>query len=163
MMEQDTVMEKKNNAGLYRGWIKFWNRNFERWLYAMHRITGVGVGIYFVAHIWETSNAAQAFLDVEKGLTPVVWTDLMSFLANYAFHTGLLLVAAAAVFHSLNGVRLVMSEQGWLIGKVTRPTYPFLPSSLRGSQKQIGIAIVIASFVLMAFAFYQLFVVALGV
>jgi succinate dehydrogenase / fumarate reductase cytochrome b subunit len=155
---QTTVAEKNNDAGLYRGWIKFWNHNFERWLYAMHRITGVGVGIYFVAHIWETSNAAQAFLDTQ----PAEWTNLMGFLTNYAFHTGLLLVAAAAVFHSLNGVRLVLSEQGWLIGKVTRPTYPFLPSSLRGSQKQIGIAIVIASFVLMAFAFYQLFVVALG-
>jgi succinate dehydrogenase / fumarate reductase cytochrome b subunit len=159
MMEQDTVMEKKNNAGLYRGWIKFWNRNFERWLYAMHRITGVGVGIYFVAHIWETSNAAQAFLDSQ----PLEWTNLMGFLTNYAFHTGLLLIAAAAVFHSLNGVRLLMAEHGWLIGKVARPTYPFLPSSLRGSQRPIGIAIVIASFVLMAFAFYQLFVVALGV
>jgi succinate dehydrogenase / fumarate reductase cytochrome b subunit len=157
-MEQD-IVEKKNNAGLYRGWIKFWNRNFERWLYAMHRITGVGVGIYFVAHIWETSNAAQAFLDGNA----FEWTSLMNFLTNYAFHTGLLLVAAAAVFHGLNGVRLVMSEQGWLIGKVERPTYPFLPSSLRGSQKGIGIAIVVASFVLMAFAFYQLFVVALGV
>lgn len=162
MVGQEIVVEKKNNAGLYRGWIKFWNRNFERWLYAMHRITGVGVGVYFVAHVWETSNAAQAFLDVQNGLQPVVWTDLMSFLTNYAFHTGLLLVAGAAVFHSLNGVRLVMAEQGWLIGKVTRPTYPFLPSSLRGGQRQLGVVIVIASFILLIFAFYQLFVVALG-
>ena len=162
-MGQDTVVEKPNQAGLYRGWIKFWNRNFERWLYAMHRVTGVGVGIYFIAHIWETSNAAQAFLDVQNGLQPVVWTNLMNYLANYAFSTGLLLVAAAAVFHSLNGVRLIMSEQGWLIGKATRPTYPFLPSSLRGSQRQIGVVIVVVAFVLMLFAFYQLFVVALGV
>ncbi|MGA1974839.1 MAG: hypothetical protein ABSG92_04320 [Conexivisphaerales archaeon] len=158
-MGQDTVMEKKNNAGIYRGWIKFWNRNVERWLYAMHRITGVGVGIYFVLHIWETGNAAQAFLNNQ----PAQWNNLMSSLTNYAFHTGLLLVAAAAVFHSLNGARLIMSEQGWLIGTVERPTYPFLPSSLRGIQRPLGIAIVVLSFVLMAFAFYQLFVLALGV
>lgn len=157
-MGQETVMEKENKAGLYRGWIKFWNRNFERWLYAMHRITGVGVGIYFVAHIWETSVAAQAFLDKQ----PAVWANLMNYLANYAFSTGLLLVAAAAVFHSLNGVRLIASEQGWLIGKATRPTYPFLPSSLRGAQRWLGVVIVVVSFVLLVFAFYQLFVVALG-
>src|SRR5579875_1229955 len=69
----------QNKAGLYRGWLKFWNRNWERWLYTMHRITGVGVGLYFVAHIWETSYSATAFIDVSRGGSPIVWSSLMNF------------------------------------------------------------------------------------
>lgn len=148
----------RNMAGVYQGWIRFWNRNFERWLYTMHRVTGVGVGIYFVLHIWETSNAATA---LQLG-DPAVWEGLMAFLRNPGAHAGLLLVALAAVLHSLNGVRLLVSEQGWLIGKVKRPTYPLLPSSLKGAQRPLGVALVLVSFLLTAYAFYQLFVVGLG-
>jgi succinate dehydrogenase / fumarate reductase cytochrome b subunit len=156
------ILERKNNAGVYRGWLKFWNRNWERWLYAMHRITGVGVGIYLVAHIWETSYSATAFLDVSNGGSPVVWTNLMSFLSNEFFHTGLLLVALASVFHALNGVRLIFAEQGLMIGKVKPPTFPMIPSSLKGGQRYFGIAIVIISFILLVYAFYQLFIIGLG-
>lgn len=159
---EEKALERRNMAGVYGGWLKFWNRNFERWLYTMHRITGVGVGIYFVIHIWETSNAATAFIDLRVGGSPIVWSSLMDLLRNVFAHTGLLLVALAAVFHSLNGVRLLLSEQGFLVGKAKMPTYPLLPVSLKGAQRSLGVALVVASFLLTAYAFYQLFIVGLG-
>ncbi|MEM3684219.1 MAG: hypothetical protein QXX17_05350 [Conexivisphaerales archaeon] len=152
----------QNRAGIYRGWLKFWNRNWERWLYTMHRITGVGVGVYFVAHIWETSNSATAFIDVSRGGSPIVWSSLMNYLSNEFFHTGLLLVVLAATFHAMNGVRLFMAEQGLLIGRPKPPAFPYVASSLKGGQRYLGAAIVVTSLLLTVYAFYQLFIIGLG-
>ncbi|MEM0118696.1 MAG: hypothetical protein QXV32_09630, partial [Conexivisphaerales archaeon] len=105
---------------------------------------------------------ATAFLDVESGGSPIIWTNLMSFLSNEFFHTGLLLVVLASVFHALNGIRLILAEQGILIGRVKPPSFPYIPASIRGGQRYLGAGLVALSFILTVYGFYQLFIIGLG-
>lgn len=51
-------MERKdyaaNRRGI-RGWLNPYHFNIERWAYAFQRITGVGILLYVIGHIGDTS------------------------------------------------------------------------------------------------------------
>lgn len=142
----------KRIFGLSSGWFRLSRVNLERWLYALHRVTGVIVGVYLIAHVIETSNSL---------LGPEYWNDLMEFLRNPAAHTGLLIVVAASVYHSLNGVRLFLASLGVGLGRPIKPEYPYVPVSLSSSQRRAAWLILVATAVLTAYAFYHLFLVSL--
>ena len=142
----------RNMRGWLYGWFRVTQANFERWLYALHRLAGVIVGLYLIAHIIETSNTL---------LGPGEWESLMAFLKNPAAHTGLLIIAAASVYHALNGVRLFLAASGGGIGRPVRPEWPYTPVSLTGAQRPIAWVFIAITIILTVYAFYQLFVVAL--
>ena len=145
----------ENKRGVLGGWARVSHANFERWLYLLHRLTGIVVGLYLIALLVETSNVAPAYL----GNNPNVWNDLMASLYNPVMHAGLLIIAAFAVYHGLNGVRLFLAASGVGVGRPIRPEWPYAPVSLRSPQRFLGWLFIAVTLVLTIYAFYQLFIV----
>jgi len=100
------------------------------------RITGLGLLAYFIAHIYETSNILNG---------KEVWDEMLAMTQTTEGHIFLALVIGMCVFHTGNGIRLMLVQMGYGIGKAQRPDYPYKPQSLNMKGKAciyatIGIA-----------------------
>ncbi|RZD37184.1 MAG: succinate dehydrogenase [Thaumarchaeota archaeon] len=102
----------------------------ERIAYLLMRLSGLGLLGYFIAHIYETSN-------ILRGRT----TEGHIFLA---------LVIGMCVFHTGNGIRIMLGHGGVGVGKPARPDYPYEPAS-QNYRHKIGIysSIVLAAVAMM--------------
>ena len=99
------------------GWVWAGNYKLERYLYLFHRITGLGMLLFVIFHLMETT-----FFRIQG---QSVWEATMKLLQNPWFEVGIFLVAVAFVYHALNGIRLILQEFGFALGKPTRPIYPY--------------------------------------
>jgi succinate dehydrogenase cytochrome b subunit len=81
-----------------------------------------GVGVWSIPNYSTASN---------------VWTATDHFLRNPFFDFGLALIGFAVVYHSINGVRLTLTEFGLLVGTPRRPDFPYVAESLNRVQKAI--------------------------
>lgn len=112
------VRGRPNRLGV-AGWAVGGRWGLERYLYTLHRLTGLALLLYFVLHIGVTSGRAFG---------PEVWERLMGVLAAPGFKLGEYLVFLAFAFHAANGVRLILVELGVGIGAPTEPVYPYRTS-----------------------------------
>lgn len=111
----------RNRLGI-KGWVWGGNYTLERYLYTLHRVTGLGLLLYITIHL-----VANGFRlgGVES------WTDLMSVFGTPGFKVGEYLVATAFVIHALNGGRLMLQHLGYTLGKPKPPVYPYVDSLRR--------------------------------
>lgn len=107
-----------NRLGV-KGWAVGGRWGLERYLYTLHRITGLGLVLYFLLHIVVTSSRA---------LGPEAWKAAMGRVTGPLFTAGEYLVFAAFAFHAVNGLRLIVVELGWGVGKPIEPIYPYRTS-----------------------------------
>ena len=110
-----------NRLGL-KGWAYAGRYSFERYLYLGHRLSGLGLIAYMVLHIVETANRVRG---------EEAWAGLMALFASPPFKVIEYLLFAAAVFHAMNGVRLLLTELGFFLGKPKEPIYPYSTSVKR--------------------------------
>lgn len=110
-----------NRLGI-KGWVWGGNYTLERYLYTLHRLTGLGLLLYITLHL-----AMNGFRlgGVES------WEDLMSVFGMSGFKVGEYLVAAAFIIHALNGGRLILQHLGYTLGKPKTPVYPYVDSLRR--------------------------------
>ena len=109
----------------------------ERVAYLLMRLTGLGLLAYFVAHIYETSM-------ILKG--EVGWQEFLDLTQTTEGHIVLALVIGMSVFHTVNGIRVMLGHGGVGVGKPTRPDYPYSPQSQNYRHKiTIYSAIVLAA------------------
>ena len=101
------------------GWVGGGRWGYERYLYTLHRVTGLGILCYFLLHIVVTSFRAFG-----RG----AWTQAMGTVSGPAFAIGEYLVFAAFAFHALNGIRLLLVELGFSVGRPLEPVYPYKTS-----------------------------------
>jgi succinate dehydrogenase / fumarate reductase cytochrome b subunit len=101
------------------GWVGGGRWGFERYVYTLHRVTGLGILAYFLLHIVVTSFRAFG-----QGS----WERAMARVSGPVFEIGEYLVFAASAFHALNGIRLVLVELGFAVGKPIEPVYPYRTS-----------------------------------
>jgi succinate dehydrogenase / fumarate reductase cytochrome b subunit len=106
-----------NRLGIW-GWLGGGRWGLERYAYALHRLTGLGILFYFLLHIVVTSLRA-------KGI--YLWTE-GNFLHQPLFRVGEFLVFLAFAYHAFNGLRLVLVELGFAVGKPIEPVYPYRTS-----------------------------------
>lgn len=109
---------RPNRLGL-TGWLGGGRWGFERYLYTLHRVTGLGLLTYFVLHIGVTSSRAFG---------ESAWAAAMGRVKGPLFTVGEYLVFAAFAFHAVNGIRLALVELGFAIGKPIEPVYPYRTS-----------------------------------
>ncbi|HLA86723.1 MAG TPA: succinate dehydrogenase, cytochrome b556 subunit [Anaerolineales bacterium] len=120
-MNSNSPKSYPNRLGL-KGWVYAGRYTFERYLYLGHRLSGMGLIAYMVLHIIETANRMRG---VEA------WQGLMALFASPPFKVVEYLLFAAAVFHAMNGVRLLLTELGFFLGKPKEPVYPYSSSVMR--------------------------------
>lgn len=110
-----------NRLGL-KGWAYAGHYSMERYLYLGHRLSGLGLIAYMVLHIVETANRIRG---------EQAWAGLMALFASPPFKVIEYLLFLMAVFHAMNGIRLILVELGFFLGKPTEPVYPYSTSVLR--------------------------------
>ena len=128
------MQKRKNNLGI-AGWVFGGRYGADRYVYALHRITGLGMLFYFLMHIFVTGRRLGGREQ---------WEATMDFFHNPMFLVGEFLVFLAFVFHAVNGIRLILVELGLLIGKPGLPTYPYGYSTLRQRPAMIGFLCIVA-------------------
>jgi succinate dehydrogenase / fumarate reductase cytochrome b subunit len=111
----------KNKLGLL-GWLGGGLYGMDRYAYALHRLTGLGILAYFIMHIFVTGKRLNG---------PEQWESTMAIFGSPFFKVGEFLVVLAFAFHAINGIRLILVELGWLIGKPGVPSFPYSYSTLR--------------------------------
>lgn len=140
-MQQSLFKHRPNMLGS-AGW--FWGGNYkiERYLYILHRVTGLGLILFAFFHLIETT-----FFRIQG---QEVWEMTTGFLKHPVFEIGLILVSFAFVIHALNGLRLILMEFGFGLGKPRRPIYPYR-DALRSKRVYTVLVIVIIVVLLAVF------------
>jgi len=113
------IRPRQNYLGI-GGWVWAGNYKLERYLYILHRVTGLGILLFLLVHLIVTT-----FFRIQG---QEVWEKAMTVLNNPLFKTGEFLVAVAFVYHALNGLRLLLQELGLLMAKPIPPIYPYSDS-----------------------------------
>jgi len=118
-------MEKDRKEGI-KGMANPGRYGIERVAYWLMRLTGLGLLAYFVGHIYETSGILDG---------KAAWNSVLELTQTTEGHIFLALVIGMCVFHTGNGIRLMVGEAGFGLGKPRRPDYPYTPSSLNMKNK----------------------------
>ncbi|MDX1595473.1 MAG: succinate dehydrogenase [Nitrosopumilaceae archaeon] len=109
----------------------------ERVAYWLMRLSGLGLLAYFIGHIYETSSILKG----EAG-----WIEFLELTQTTEGHLLLTLVIGMCVFHTVNGIRVMLGHGGVGVGKPGRPDYPYTPASQNARHKMaIYSAIVLAA------------------
>lgn len=132
------------------GWIGNLRINMERYLYFLHRITGIGLVIYLTLHIFVTSSRMYG---------ENVYRLSESIIKNPAADIGLFIVMAGLIFHGVNGIRLILNEYGFLLGKPTKPIYPYRQILKTSSPRYLFILMMILGAILLLIVGYELLLV----
>lgn len=113
----------------------------ERVAYWLMRLSGLGLLAYFVGHIYETSSILQGRMG---------WNEFLAITQTAEGHILLAVVIGMCVFHTVNGIRVMMGHGGMGVGRAARPDYPYVPAS-QNYRHKIGIytAIVLAAVAMM--------------
>ena len=130
------IQPRQNYLGA-GGWAWGGRYGLERYLYFLHRITGLGLILFGILHLIETTIFRMQGEDL--------WESTMSFLDHPVFEVGLYLVVIAFIFHALNGLRLVLQELGLAIGKAERPVFPLRHSLEKKRPLAIGLMVVMVA------------------
>ena len=113
----------------------------ERVAYLLMRLSGLGLLAYFIGHIYETST-------ILKG--QIGWNEFLELTQTTEGHIILAIVIAMCVFHTVNGIRVMLGHGGVGVGKPARPDYPYIPAS-QNVRHKMGIysAIILAAIAMM--------------
>jgi len=111
------IQRYDNRLGIW-GWLGGGRWGLERYAYSLHRLTGVAILLYLLMHTVVTSLRAKGiYLWVAGG-----------FFHRPVFAFGEFLVFAAFAYHACNGIRLILVELGFAVGKPIEPVYPYKTS-----------------------------------
>ena len=134
-------MPQDDNREGVKGMINPRRYGIERVAYWLMRLSGLGLLAYFIAHIYETSMILRGELG---------WSEFLALTQTTEGHLFLALVIGMCVFHTVNGIRVMLGHGGVGVGKPARPDYPYTPAS-QNYRHKIGIysAILLAAVAMM--------------
>ncbi len=72
-----------------------------QWSWLLHRITGIGVFLFLLAHILDTAMI---------GWGPRIYNETMAIYRHPLFRIGEVILAGAVLYHALNGVRIIIID-----------------------------------------------------
>lgn len=153
-MERGKFRFASNRLGVmasFYPWIMDIKGNPERVAFTLHRLTGVILVGFIALHIVSTNTPAragwEAWVEEVQRLSGVNPVSILFFIAM-----------GALVFHSLNGIRLLLVELLALgIGRPEKPKPPYIPPSLKGYQRTLIYVVFILSLVIWALMGYVIF------
>jgi len=148
--KRDKKYKSKYNMAGTKGWLENLKYNIERYMYLLHRITGVGLVLYLILHIFVTSSRMYG-VEAYESAHGVIF--------NPIFDIGLFLVMAGVIFHGVNGLRLILNEFGLLLGKPTKPVYPYRKVLKTQKPRTLLISMIIIGLILLLIVAYELLLV----
>ncbi len=74
---------------------------YGQWSWVLHRLSGLGVILFLLLHVIDTSTVAFA---------PQIYDFFLSLYKNPLFGLGEIGLAAALVYHAVNGVRVTIMD-----------------------------------------------------
>ncbi|MGQ0771821.1 MAG: succinate dehydrogenase [Nitrososphaerota archaeon] len=113
------MKRNENNEGI-KGMANPGRYGIERVAYWLMRITGLGLLAYLIGHIYETSSILSG---------KEVWNKMLELTQTTEGHIFLTIVIGMCVFHTANGIRVMLGHGGIGVGKPARPDYPYIPAS----------------------------------
>lgn len=134
---------KSNRLGL-GGWVVGGRYPVERYLYTLHRLTGLGILAYFFIHIVVTTMRVRGV---------VAWESIMGGFEGPFFKIGEFLIFAAFAFHAANGLRLVLTELGYAMGRPMLPIYPYKNAVRRA--RPVFVVVMLIAIVVLAIGGYD--------
>lgn len=135
------MAERLTNREGIRGMANPTRYGIERVAYWLQRLSGLGLLAYLIGHIYETSTIVNGKL---------AWDKMLELTQTPEGHIILTIVIGMCVFHTGNGIRLMISEGGRGVGKPGQPEYPYKASSLNYKQRLcIWVSIALAALAMM--------------
>jgi succinate dehydrogenase cytochrome b subunit len=135
------MAERLSNREGIKGMANPTRYGLERVAYWLQRLSGLGLLAYLIGHIYETSTIVNG---------KVAWDKMLALTQTPEGHIILTIVIGMCVFHTGNGIRLMISEGGKGIGKPGQPEYPYRASSLNYKQRLcIWVSIALAALAMM--------------
>ncbi|HSB57117.1 MAG TPA: succinate dehydrogenase [Nitrosopumilaceae archaeon] len=119
-------MERQSNREGIKAWLNPGRYGLERVAYWLMRLTGLGLLVYFIAHVFETSSVVGG---------KEAWQKMLELTQTTEGHIILTIVIGMCVFHTANGIRVMLGHGGVGVGKPGRPDYPYEPASLNSRHK----------------------------
>ena len=81
------------------------------WSWIAHRISGLGVLLFVMIHVWDTANAA---------FWPEAYSYTVEVFKWFPFSVGEIVLMAAVLYHAFNGIRVTVLDfkpEWWLYQK----------------------------------------------
>jgi len=129
-------LTRRNKLGLW-GWISGGRYGIERYLYTLQRLTGLGILLYLIMHLFVTGFKIRG---------REAWESTMGKLTTPFTHIMEYVLFAAILYHAMNGLRLILTEFGFFLGTPRRPIYPYVTSIMR--QRPLMVVLMIIAFVI---------------
>ncbi|MCS7117053.1 MAG: hypothetical protein RMJ31_06410 [Nitrososphaerota archaeon] len=101
--------------------------NLERYMFFIQRTTGLFLVAYFYIHIFIYNQRIDATL----------WAAIRTAFGNPTIYPVSLIFVTLTLIHGANGIRLILTQLGYFIGKPKLPVYPYPPSSIGRAQRAI--------------------------
>jgi len=134
-------MERQSNREGIKGMMNPTRYGIERVAYWLQRLTGLGLLFYLIGHVIETSAIVEG---------KAAWDKMLELTQTTEGHIILILVIGMSVFHTVNGIRVMLGHGGIGVGKPGRPDYPYRPASLNYKQRLcIWVSIALAALAMM--------------
>jgi succinate dehydrogenase cytochrome b subunit len=135
------MAERLSNREGIKGMANPTRYGLERVAYWMQRLSGLGLLAYLIGHIYETSTIVNG---------KIAWDKMLALTQTTEGHLILTIVIGMCVFHTGNGIRLMLSEGGKGLGKPGQPEYPYKALSLNYKQRLcIWVSIALAALAMM--------------
>ena len=135
----------RNRWGI-RGWLGGRGYRLDRYLYTLHRITGVGLVAWLFLHVYSMSYLGG-------GREPFEY--IIDAYNQPMAHLGEFLMIAALIFHGLNGIRLGFLELGFLLGRPKRPVYPYREVVVQKLPRVVLLTLMVIGGIFLAFAAFE--------
>jgi len=135
------VAERLSNREGIKGMANPTRYGIERVAYWLQRLTGLGLLAYLIGHIYETSTIVNG---------KIAWNQMLELTQTPQGHILLTLVIGMCVFHTANGIRVMLGHGGIGVGKPGQPEYPYKAGSLNYKQRLcIWVSIALAALAMM--------------
>ncbi|MDA0979121.1 MAG: hypothetical protein O3B72_11215 [Proteobacteria bacterium] len=116
------MSESQTTSSGYVRWLFGSRHGLEGFLYLGHRVSGLLLLLFVICHILLSSS---------RLISMELWADLMLMTRSpwvQVLHYPML---AAFAFHAMNGIRLLLVETGFFIGRPEQQVYPYHGSITR--------------------------------
>lgn len=135
------MAERLSNREGIKGMANPTRYGIERFAYWLQRISGLGLLAYLIGHIYETSSIVNG---------KIAWQNMLAITQTTEGHIILTLVIGMCVFHTGNGIRVMLGHGGVGVGKPGQPEYPYKAASLNYKQRLcIWVSIALAALAMM--------------